>query len=728
MRRVRVSRRCFIGTAGSVGAGLMISALVPTQSFAKQLLSQTGTAPVALAPRTPPTDVDAYLHLGADGKVTVFTGKVEFGQGIQTAFAQLVAEELDVSFDRVDMVMGITNQTPYDIGTFGSLSIRTTGVTLRQAAAEMRQWLLELGATRFGTATDGLATRDGTVYVASQPSASVGYGDLAAGQKVDRSVKGTARLKDPSTYTIVGQSIPRVDVPFKVNGSMKYGYDTTVPGMVHGKIIRPPSWGATLQSIDFSAAQNMPGVVGVFRDGDFAGLAAERHEQAENATAAVQATWKETGSPYTSENIFDALKSTRDDGQMLKQTGNVAAGLASAVRTIQVRVTAPYIAHAALEPVSGLASVQSDKVELWTSTQDPFDAQDAVAQALNLPREIVIVYPRMSGGAFGRKVLTDAEVEAARLSKALGRPVRVNWNRAEEFQFDHLRPAMLVELTAGLDDLGHIVGWDWATHAAAYYPEGTSQATTTGAQWGANVLDMYDLPNAQSVFYQSVSPLPPWFWRDNGAPVNALARETAIDELAELAGTDPVSFRERLVGNNPRLAAVMHAAIEQAGWTPGVGSTGQGIGIALDVSDGTYLAEVARVNVDANTGTVQLQHVGAAIDCGLVVNPDAARCQIEGSIVMQGTSSTLKEEIRFAGGKVLNSSFAEYGPARSLEVPSVGVVFVEDRTLAPGGIGEPAVGGVSAAVSNAIYDAVGVRVRDLPFRPDRVLAALQTKA
>ncbi len=261
MRRVRVSRRCFIGTAGSVGAGLMISALVPTQSFAKQLLSQAGTAPVALAPRTPPTDVDAYLHLGADGKVTVFTGKVEFGQGIQTAFAQLVAEELDVPFDRVDVVMGITNQTPYDIGTFGSLSIRTTGVTLRQAAAEMRQWLLELGATRLGTATDRLATGDGTVYVASQPSASVDYGDLAPGQKADRSVKGGAPLKDPAAYTIVGQSIPRVDVPFKVNGSMKYGYDTTLPGMVHGKIIRPPSWGATLQSIDFSAAQNMPGRV-----------------------------------------------------------------------------------------------------------------------------------------------------------------------------------------------------------------------------------------------------------------------------------------------------------------------------------------------------------------------------------------------------------------------------------------------------------------------------------
>jgi len=245
---------------------------------------------------------------------------------------------------------------------------------------------------------------------------------------------------------------------------------------------------------------------------------------------------------------------------------------------------------------------------------------------------------------------------------------------------------------------------------------------------GRNVLDLYDVPNVQSMFYQSISPLPSWFWRDNGAPVNALARETAIDELAELAGADPVSFREQLLANNPRLTAVMHAALEQAGWTPGVGSTGQGIGIALDFTDGTYLAEVARVNVDANSGAVHLQHVDAAIDCGLVVNPDAARCQIEGSIVMHGTSSTLNEEIRFAGGKVLNNSFAEYGPARSLEVPRVNVVFVEDRTRPPSGIGEPAVGGVSAAVSNAIYDAVGVRVRDLPFRPDRVLGALQTRA
>jgi nicotinate dehydrogenase subunit B len=678
-----------------------------------------------LAPRVQPTDVDAYLRVEADGTITLLTGKVEFGQGIQTGFAQLAAEELDVPFDRINAVMGTTDRAPWDLGTFGSLSTRTTGVTIRRAAAELRRWLLELGAVRLGVPIEQLATQDGTVYLKADPNRAVGYGELARGKKVDRPVNGGAPLKDPSAYTIVGQSIPRVDVPLKVDGSMKYGYDTTVPGMVHGKVIRPPSWGATLESVDFSTAERMPGVVGVFREGDFAGLVAERHEQAERAAAAVKATWKETGSPYTSENIFDALKATKDQGRSLGATGDAAGGLAGAAKTISVRVTAPYVAHAAIEPLAAVANARADTVEIWSSTQSPFDAQDAVATALDLPRETVIVYPQMSGGAFGRKTLPGAEVEAARLSRALRRPVRVNWNRVEEFQLDHCRPAMLVELTAGLDGQGRIVGWDWATYATAYYPDGARQPTYALADAGANVLDMYDLPSARTTFYQAVAPLPPWFWRDNGAPVNALARETALDELAELAGMDPVSFRERILAKNPRLAAVMRAAVQKAGWTPGVGSTGQGVGIGLDFQDDTYVAEVARVAVDRATGKVRVERVDVAIDCGLVVNPDAARCQIEGSVVMQGTSSALKEEIRFAGGKVLTHSFAAYGPVTFREAPTVEVVFVEDKAQPPRGIGEPAVGGVPAAISNAIYDAVGVRLRDLPFRPDRVLAALK---
>jgi len=758
----RISRRHFIRVVAAGGAGLVIAACAPapgtptpvpaaTSAPAPTTVPAPTTPPrpsVAVAPtavaqptvaasptaaaaptlsrRTIPQVVDAYLKVGSDGKIQLLTGKVEFGQGIQTGFAQLAAEELDVPFASVDVVMGITDKVPYDLGTFGSLSTRTTGVTIRQAAAEMRQWLVELGSQKLGVPVDQLTTKNGAVVSTVDASKSVSYADLASGQPANIPVRGQAKLKDPAQYTIVGKAIPRVDIPFKVDGAMKYGYDTTVPGMVHGKVVRPPSWGATLESIDFSAAKALPGVVGVFREGDFAGLAAERHEQAEVALAAVTAKWTEKKLPYTSENIYDALKTTKDQGQALGQSGDAATALSKAAKKVSVSIRAPYIAHAQIEPMTALAHVQSDKTEIWTSTQSPFTIQDAVAQELRLAREQVTVYPMMSGGAFGRKNLPDAAVEAARLSRVLGKPVRVNWNRNEEFQFDHFRPAMLIELTAGLDDKGAPSGWDYTLYAAAYFPEGASRPTSSSAQTGANALDIYAIPNAQTTFYQGVAPLPPEHWRANGAPVNALARESAIDELAALAGVDPVSFRERLLGKNPRLAAVMRAAVQKAGWKPGKGSTGKGFGIGLDFSDNTYVAEVAQVAVDKTTGKIQVKHVDCAIDCGLVVNPGAASAQVEGSIVMQGTSSTLNEQITFVGGKVTNASFSQYNPIGFLDAPTVGVVFVEDKHQPPQGIGEPAVGAVSAAISNAVYDAVGVRPRDLPFLPAKMLALLKT--
>jgi len=507
---------------------------------------------------------------------------------------------------------------------------------------------------------------------------------------------------------------------------MKYGYDAAVPDMVYGKIVRPPSWGATLQSIDFSKARKVPGVVGVFRDGDFAGLAAKRREQAEAALAAVKATWAERESPYTSENIHDALKSTKDEGRAIgAPVGDVDAALKAAAHTISVTVRAPYVAHAPIEPMTALVHVQPDKTEVWTSTQVPFDCQDAAAQTLNLPREQVIVYPLMSGGAFGRKNLTDAVVETTRLAKAMGRPVKVQWTREEEFQFEHARPAMLVEVAAGLDGSGRLVAWNWSTYATAYFPEGAHTAVPSGADAAANVLDYYAIPNVRSVFYQGVAPLPPQFWRANGAPVNGLARDSAIDELAELAGDDPISFRGRLLQDKPRMLAVMHAAVEKSGWKPAKSPTGQGYGIGLNWTDGTYVAEVAKVAVDKASGKVRVEHIDAAVDCGLIVNRTAAMRQIEGGIVMQGTSSTLNEQLTFAKGKVTTTNLAAYHPLGFVDAPSVDVVFLEDRNQPMQGIGEPAVGAVSAAISNAIYDAVGIRLRDLPFLPDKVLAALE---
>jgi isoquinoline 1-oxidoreductase beta subunit len=330
----------------------------------------------------------------------------------------------------------------------------------------------------------------------------------------------------------------------------------------------------------------------------------------------------------------------------------------------------------------------------------------------------------MSGGAFGRKSLPDAAIEAARLSNALKRPVRVNWTREEELQLDRFRPAMLIELEAGLDDQGQITGRAHDRYAAAYYQPLGPNPMPASTNAGMDVIQLYAVPNTRATFYQTQSPLPVTFWRANGGPVNALARETALDELAEAAGQEPVSFRERLLGNNPRMLAVMRAAVQKAGWRPGVGRTGQGIGLALDFANGTWVAEVARVAVDEPNGVIRVQHIDVAADCGLVVNPAGARLQIEGGIIGQGVSSTLKEAVTFADGKITNNSFGAYAPLRMTEAPRVDVVFVEDKSQPMQGLGEPAICPVSAAISNAVYDAVGVRLRDLPFTPDRVKAAL----
>jgi isoquinoline 1-oxidoreductase len=711
---------------GLAGAGLVVTWAV---GRAAGLAAAQPSGQGGFGGRLTPQDVDAWLSIGVDGMVTLATGKIEFGQGIQTGFAQLAAEELDVPFERVTVIMGQTDRTPYDFGTFGSLSTRRTGPLVRQAAAEMRQWLLELGEAQLGLPIEQLSTRDGRVIVTSDPSQSISYAELAAGKKVEREFGNQSKLKSPDQYTIVGQRLPRIDVPPKVTGEMKYGYDAMVPDMLHGKILRPPSLGATLVSVDTSAAEGMPGVVGVFQEGDSVGLAATRVEQAEAALAAIKASWNEAASDLTSENIHEALKTTKDQGEVVAAVGNVAQALNTVTKRVAAVIKAPYITHVPIEPMTALVWVQPDKTEVWTSTQSPFSVQAAVAQTLNLPPEQVIVYPLMPGGAFGRKTITaGAPIEAARLSQAFKRPVRVNWTRQEEFQFGRFRPAMLIEVEAGLNDQNELVAWQYDLYAAAYYPPGAARPSSAGADVSADVLEFYpNLPNVKTTFYRSASPLPPHFWRANGGPVNVLARETVIDELAELAGTDPVTFRAGLLRDKLRLQAVLEAVVEKAGWQPGIGSTGQGIGVAVSFVNDTYVAEVAQVKVDEATGKVTVKHVDVALDCGLVVNPAAVEAQVEGAIVMQGTSSTLKEAITFANGKVTNDTFAQYELLTFSEAPSVGVVLVEDKTQPMGGVGEPAVDPCSAAISNAIYDAVGVRLRELPFTPARVLAALQAK-
>lgn len=721
-----MSRRGFMKAVG-VSAGLMVAWSSTRVSGHGSPGHGIPAARTQFGGPSAPMDLDSYLLVNDDGSVTLMTGKVEFGQGIQTGFGQLVAEELSLPFESVEVLCGTrTDLVPYDTPTVGSMSTRFTGPRLRQAAAEMREWLIELGSEELGVEAEKLDVQDGSVVVVDEPETSVAFSALASGKLAARELREDVVLKDPADYTVVGQSIPRVDVPSKVDGSAIFGIDASIEGMVYGKVLRAPARGSTLESVDFSAAEGMPGVVGVLHDGNFAGIAAESLEQAEAAIAAVQAEWTLPATTTTHETIFELLRSTGDEGQVLEEEGTTpedpAAGLETAAHTISVSFTAPYVSHAPMEPKTALVSIDGDKIDVWTPTQSPFNVQSAVADALGVPPEQVVAHSVASGGAFGSKG-TDAEVEAARLAQAVGRPVKIIWTRQEEYQNGRFRPAMAIDIEAGVGESGSVDAWNYTLYSSAYYPEGAENPTACAANASANIRSVYDVPTSITTWFQSDSPFPPHFWRGNGAAVNTFAREVTLDELAELAGLDPVTFRGELLLNNPRMQAVLDAVVEKAGWTPGVGSTGEGVGVALTFENGSYCGAVAHVDVDESSGEIHVRHVDTSIDCGLVVNPLAVRNQAEGSVI-QSLSPTLREMVRFENGRVTNPSFGGARPITMMESPTVDVVFVEDKTQPMGGVGEPFVAPIPAAVSNAVYDAVGIRLRDLPFTPDRVLAAL----
>lgn len=702
-------------------------AVEPTPVVGEPIASPASVPP----PERPqaPSAVDAYLRVNPDGTVTLLTGKVEFGQGIMTGFAQIVAEELSLPFERVEVILGQTDVAPYDIGTFGSLSTRQTGPRLWQAAAAMRDWLLELGAEELGHDVSEVELREGAVFVRDDASASVAFADIAAGRAVERELDPDVSLKDPGTFTVIGQPIPRPDVHDKVNGAGIFGIDAAVEGMVYGRVLHPPAFGATLESVDFSAAEAMPGVVGVVHDGDFVALAAERFEQMEAALAEIDATWAPSPSTATHETIFELLVETADEGQSLgdytdpADPGDVIANL---TEPLQLTFRAPYVVHVPIEPRTALVQIGPDRVDVWSSTQGPFMARGAVAEVLDRAPESVVVTPMLAGGAFGAKISPMAEIEAARIAQAVERPVKVIWSRADEFRHAQYRPAMLVQIVTGLDGNGNIAAWQYDLYSAAYFPEGGKAAEGAAADWSADILEIYDVVAAKTMWYQGHSPLPPFFWRVNGATTNTFAREVAMDVLAERAGLDPVTFRRNHLGNNERMRAVMDAAVEKAGWGPDVGRTGQGIGLALGFDANTYVAEVAHVEVNEASGEIRVKHVDVAIDCGLVLNPEAVRHQVEGSVVMS-TSATLREMVTFANGAVTTTAFAEYLPLTMREAPTVDVVFVEDKTNPMGGVGEPAVAPLTGAVANAVFDATGIRLAEVPFTPERVLAALRER-
>jgi isoquinoline 1-oxidoreductase len=698
-----VDRRDFLKLTGS---GLLIALFVEPP-----LSAQAPAQPPAARPGYP-SDPNAYLHIGADGRVTCLVGKIEMGQGVMTSLPQLVAEELDVSLASVDIVMGDTDLCPWDMGTFGSLSHRQFGPVLRVAAAEARAVLLQLAAERFSVPVTDLKVSGGAISIASAPAKRVTYGQLTSGKRIERRLETPPALEPVASFTVVGTSAPRRDAIEKVTGKAKYAGDLVPPGALHARIIRPPAHGATAASIDTSAAEAVPGVR-VVRDGDLVAVLHAHRDEAEKAATLVKATFTPSPSTLDDTTIFDHLLKTAPEGKTVAEGGSLPDGEKAAAYVIEQTYLNSYVAHAAMETHSAVAAVENGKVTVWASTQTPFPLKNQVMQALKLPAENVRVITPLVGGGFGGKSAGRQAIEAARLAVAANTPVRVVWSREEEFFFDTFRPAAVLKVRSGLDGNGKITFWDYLVVGAG----------ERGSE------HLYDIAHHRTVARGGWNASPPGLhpfavgpWRAPAANSNAFARESHVDLMAAKAGMDPVEFRRKNLADE-RMRRVLDAAAKQFGWTPKPAPSGRGVGVACGTDAGTWVASMARVRVDKSTGQVQVVRVVCAQDMGVVVNPEGARQQMEGCITM-GLGYALSEEVRFSKGDVRDRNFGSYDIPRFSWLPKIETVILDSPTLPAQGGGEPAIVTMGAVIANAIYDAVGARVLRMPMTPERVLAAM----
>ena len=662
----------------------------------------------------PPADVNAYLHIGADNRVTCFVGKVELGQGSMTSLAQLLAEELDVPLTSVDIVMGDTDVCPWDMGTFGSLSIRSFGPVLRNAGAEARAVLLLLASERLQVPIDTLVIKAGVVSVGTDASKKVTYGQLTEGKRIERKLEQKAAVKPVKAFTVVGSSAPRRDAIEKVTGKAKYAGDIVPPGgALHARILRPPAHGATMTQCDTAAAEQVPGVR-VIRDGDMVAVLHEHRDEADKALALIKAQFTRNDPPVDNLTIFDHLVKNAPPGQRAAAGGDVAGFAGATAHTFDATYLDSYMAHAPMETHSAVAAVDNGKVTVWAGTQTPFPVKNQIMAALRLPADKVRVITPFVGGGFGGKSASRQAVEAARLAVLTGKPVRVIFGRDEEFFYDTFRPASVMKIKSAIDASGAIVLWDYHVYAAgergaAHFYNIANHRTMVYGSWGGGGTAGYH-PFA-------IGP-----WRAPGANTNAFARESHIDVMAAQAGIDPVAFRLKNL-TDERMIRALQAAAKQFGWTPKAAPSGRGVGVACGIDAGTYVTLMAEVAVDKATGRVQVKRVVCAQDQGVIVNREGSLQQVEGCITM-GLGYTLSEEIRFKGGEVLDRNFDTYELPRFSWVPKIETVLIDAPEIPAAGCGEPAIVPMGAAVANAIFDAVGARLNRLPMTPARVKQAI----
>ncbi|HEY3929069.1 MAG TPA: molybdopterin cofactor-binding domain-containing protein [Candidatus Koribacter sp.] len=649
-----------------------------------------------------PKEVSAWIHIAPDGKVTVNTGKVEVGQNIRTSLAQQVAEELRTDFASIEMIMGDTDLVPWDMGTFGSRTTPTMGPELRTMAMAARDSLVELAAKQWSVPVNSLRAENGKV-VNPATKQTISYGELTRGQQIAKVVDQDPPFTPATEWKVAGKPEPKADGREFVTGEHKYPSDINRPGMIFGKVLRPSAYKATLASVDTSAAEKISGVQ-VVRDGDFVGVASADPSAAEKAVATIKAKWNEPGGP-SNANIFEYFKNNHEPDE--EESGKPPVSLPPADVKLEQRYTVQYIAHAPLEPRAAVAEWNGDKLTVWTGTQRPFAVRDELAEAFHIPNSKVRVIQPDMGSGYGGKHTGDAAVEAARLAKSAGKPVKVVWTREEEFEWAYLRPAGLIEISSGVRRDGTLVHWSHIN-----YNSGSSGIETPYR--GEQILTQ---------FRPTKTPLRQGSYRGLASTANNFARESHMDELAHELKMDPLEFRLKNLGDE-RLKTVYQAAAEKFGWNKVKSAPERGFGFGGGKEKGGHVATCAEVAIDPKTKRVKIVRVVQAWESGAIINPNGLRNQNMGALIM-AIGGAMFEAIRFGDSKLENPHFAEYRLPRFSDAPKVEIVLIDRKDLAPAGAGETGIMGLAPAVANAIFAATGTRLRNLPMMPEKPVPGIE---
>ena len=689
------------------GFGLGIVFIVPVT---RALAQQRGESGRGGSNQNLPNDVGAWIHLDEDGAITVFTGKVEVGQNTRTTLTQSVADEMHVPLSSVHLVMGDTEVVPFDLGTFGSRSTPTMAPQLRKAAAAAREMLIAIAAEQLKVAPADLKIIDAR-FVNHDKSKTLTLAEVARGRKLVKVIPDDIAITQPKDWTIAGTSVPKVDAKAFVTGAHQYTTDIQREGMLYGKVVRPSAFNATLVSADTKPAEAIAGVK-VVTDGNFVGVAALDQQTATKAASAIVANWKAAPQPSNAE-LFELLRKPaserRGGGEGAggsRPQGSITDGLAAADKKLEQSYTVAYIAHAPLEPRAAVAEWNGEKLTVWTGTQRPFGVRGELADAFHIPQEKVRVIVPDTGSGYGGKHTGECAIEAARLAKATGKPVKLVWTREEEFTWAYFRPAGVIDIKSGVKNDGTITAWEFHNYNSG----------------PAGIQINYDIPNTDIRYHASDSPLRQGSYRGLAATANHFARESHIDELAHAVNVDALEFRLKNT-KDERLRGVLTTAANKFGWGKSKAAANHGFGMACGFEKGGYVATCAEISLESPTSKedpqskrVRIVRVVEAFDCGAVVNPMQLKNQIEGSIV-QAIGGALFESIEFKDGKILNPKFSSYRVPRFNDLPLIEAVLVDRRDIPSAGAGETPIVGLAPAVANAIFNVAGIRLRALPLAP-----------